>query len=87
MISPNPHRGPLESKRRSLQIFDVFTATRRKMLLNSRNELVYELASMKSAGDRSGRFVRAPSSATAASANPACAQIFVPMAVPPKFIS
>ena len=86
-ISPKPHRGPEANKRKSLQIFETFTATRRMMFEKSKNEPVLLDASMKSLGDVSGSSVNKPSSATASSAKPSCAQILVPIAVPPRLTS
>ena len=86
-ISPNPHRGPELNRRRSLHILDVFTATRRRMLLNSRNAPVLELASTKSVGERSGNPVSSANAATASAEKRGSAQIFVPIAVPPTLSS
>ena len=57
------------------------------MLLNSKNDPVLLDAAMKSSGERNGRFVSRLSAATASSANATSAQIFVPMAVPPRLSS
>ena len=87
LISLNPHRGPDESSRRSLQILLTLTATRRRMFEKSRNDDVDDDASMKSSGDRRGKRVCSLRAETDASAKDASAQILVPMAVPPRLSS
>ena len=46
-ISPKPARGPLESRRRSLQILDSLTATRFSTPENKTNAPMSEVASMR----------------------------------------
>ena len=49
LISPNPACGPLESSRRSLQIFESFTAARFSVPLRVMKMPASEVASMRSA--------------------------------------
>lgn len=54
LISLMPVRGPLESRRRSLQIFDSLTAVRLSMPENSTKAPMSEVASIRSAAGFSG---------------------------------
>ncbi|MNG07415.1 hypothetical protein D3C84_907130 [compost metagenome] len=49
-----PVRGPLDSRRRSLQIFDSLTAVRLSMPENSTKAPMSEVASIRSAAGTSG---------------------------------
>ena len=53
-ISPKPARGPLESRRRSLQIFDSLTATRFSTPENSTKAPMSEVASIRLAAGTIG---------------------------------
>ncbi|MCY1302451.1 hypothetical protein D9M68_844080 [compost metagenome] len=54
LISLMPVRGPLESRRRSLQIFDSLTAVRLSMPENSTKAPMSEVASIRSAAGTTG---------------------------------
>ena len=67
-ISPKPVRGPEDSSRRSLQIFESLTATRSRVAENSTNAPRSEVASIRFEASTMGWPQTRPSSSTASAA-------------------
>ena len=87
LISPKPARGPEDSSRRSLQIFDSFTAVRLVTPDSWTKAPTSEVASMRFPAVVSGRPVMWRSRSHTSAAYAGCALSPVPIAVPPRLIS
>ncbi len=86
-ISASPACGPDDSRRRSLQIFDSFTAIRRRTPDSWTKAPTSEVDSTRSGAATIGRPVISASTSTTLRAYPGSAAIPVPMAVAPRLTS
>mmetsp|Transcript_121209 Transcript_121209/g.354293 ORF Transcript_121209/g.354293 Transcript_121209/m.354293 type:complete len:207 (+) Transcript_121209:767-1387(+) len=86
LISERPQRGPEARSLRSLQIFETFTATRRRMPEKNSIAPREELDSIRSSAKTMGKPVTSRSTWTTVCEKWGSAAIPVPMAVPPKLV-